>query len=231
MFKTELHCHTSPISNCAHISPEETVEQYISAGYTTLVITNHLSPTFFKLVASKDMTDEHELTYYYLSDYRRAKKQAGDRLNVLLGMELRVKENMNDYLIYGIDEQFVYDIGIITLMDKRLKEISPLVRNLGALIFQAHPFRNAMTITNPSLIDGVEVYNSTRNHLDRNEFALLWAEKYGLLKIAGSDYHNRDYLNGTGILTDIPITDSLQLKEILQNQNFTYTDGERIIKP
>ena len=40
-FKTELHCHTSDFSSCAHINGADTAEKYVNAGYRTLVITNH----------------------------------------------------------------------------------------------------------------------------------------------------------------------------------------------
>lgn len=228
MYKTELHCHTSPISNCAHVSPEETVEQYIENGYTTLVITNHLSPTYYRAVLPESITETYDIEEYFLSDYRRAKKQAGDRLNVLFALELRVKENMNDYLIYGVTEDFVHTLG--NVMDKKIKDIVPVIHENGGLIFQAHPFRDTMTVTSPRLIDGVEVINLSK-HLDRNEFAELWAHKYGLLKVYGSDYHDKNYMKGGGILTDTPITTEKELYNVLKSQNFSFTDGENIINP
>lgn len=38
-------------------------------------------------------------------------------LNVILGMELRFPENESDYLIYGIDEKWVYGHPWINRMD------------------------------------------------------------------------------------------------------------------
>lgn len=32
------------------------------------------------------------------------------------------------------------------------------------LFYQAHPFRNSMKITNPELLDGIEVYNGHPGH-------------------------------------------------------------------
>lgn len=225
LYKTELHCHTSLISACAHVTPEDTAEEFIKAGYTTLVITDHLSPTFFNKIVPEGMTDPRQLADLYMSGYRTAKAQAGDRLNVLLGMELRVRENMNDYLIYGIDEQFVYDMFETDIMGMRVKEISAFVHEHGALIFQAHPFRDTMTVTNPKLLDGIEVINYTASHNSRNEIALIWSKTHNLKRVVGTDYHNLNYIRGAGILTDTPITDSANLKEVLDAQNFKFTDG------
>ncbi len=48
-FKTELHAHTAETSNCGKASAEELVEAYIKNGYSTVVITDHLSThTYFK---------------------------------------------------------------------------------------------------------------------------------------------------------------------------------------
>ena len=115
-YKTELHLHTSPASICAHTPPEEMIDQYIENGYSTVVITNHMSPALFDLVLP-DVRDYREAADIYLEDYRRAKRHANGRITVLCGMELRVKQNFNDYLIYGIDERFIMDLG--NVMDKK----------------------------------------------------------------------------------------------------------------
>lgn len=219
MFKTELHLHTSPASNCAHVSSEDAIEQYIKEGYDTVVITNHMSPTLFNAVIPKGMTEWRDIADVFLDDYRRAKKQAGDRLNVLLGMEVRVKANMNDYLVYGVDEQFVYDMG--NIMDYDIKMLSEFIHENGGLIYQAHPFRNTMTVTNPKYLDGIEVYNLSPGHDSRNDIACLWAEKFNLKKICGTDYHKENHMCGAGILTDTEIKDNDTLVQILKEEKYT----------
>ena len=227
MFKTELHIHTAPVSDCAHVTAEEMTEDYIKNGYSAIVITNHMSPTFFRKVYLGD--DWEGACEKYLDDYRRAVKQAAGRVTVLLGMELRVNENMNDYLIYGIDEQFVHDLG--NVMDKSIKELSPLIRESGALLFQAHPFRNTMTVTSPKLLDGVEAGNFCDTHDSRNEIAQMWAQRFGMLTCYGSDYHNFSYMKGAGILTEKPIKDNAELLRVLREKDFLVTDGTAEFKP
>ncbi len=226
MFKTELHLHTSPISRCAHVDAASAIRQYMDAGYSTVVVTNHMSPALFNKLPC-DPNDWAAVARYFLSDYHIAKETAGNKMNVLLGMELRVKENMNDYLVYGIDEQFVYNMG--NVIDKKIKEVIPMIHEAGGIILQAHPFRNNMTVTKPELLDGIEVINFTAGHDSRNDIACMWAKKFDMLGICGQDYHNTDYLIGAGILTDCEITDEKQLCDILLSRNFKMTDGQQIL--
>ena len=139
MFKTELHVHTSPVSRCARVDAGAAATQFCEAGYDTIVITNHMSPALFNDKLPCDANDWKAVADYFLSDYRIAKQTAGSKMNVLLGMELRVKENMNDYLVYGIDEQFVYAMG--NVLDKKIRDIIPMIHEGGGIILQAHPFR------------------------------------------------------------------------------------------
>ena len=225
MFKTELHVHTSPISRCAKVGAAEATRHFEESGYNTIVITNHMSPALFGDKLPCDPNDWKAVADYFLSDYRIA-KQTAKNMNVLLGMELRVKENMNDYLVYGIDDQFVYDMG--NVLDKKIKEIVPMIHEAGGIILQAHPFRDKMTVTNPSLLDGIEIINFTASHNSRNDIATIWAKKHDMLGICGQDYHNTDYLIGAGILTDCEITNEKQLRDILVSRNFKMTDGQDI---
>ena len=227
MFKTELHVHTSPVSRCAKVDAKQTAIHFANEGYSTIVITNHLSPALF----AKELPCEHDdwngIVDFFLSDYRKAKEAVGGKMNVLLGAELRVNKNGNDYLIFGVDEQFYYELG--NPFDKKIDEIVPLIHEAGGLLFQAHPFRNGMTVTKPCLLDGVEVFNFSAGHDSRNDVAGIWAKKFGLVGICGQDYHLPAYLIGAGILTEQKITDNKQLVEVLKSGKFQMTDGSQIL--
>ena len=154
---------------------------------------------------------------HYLAGYRKAREHANGRINVLLGVELQFVGEHNDYLIYGITEDFLYgnpDIHRMTL--RSLRNILPP----EALIIHAHPFRTGSTITNPELIDGVESYNGGTGDAN-NDFAKLWAERFSLLQTSGSDYHGGSVssIKG-GIATNEPITDVIQLTRIFRNQAY-----------
>ena len=202
----ETHCHTSDVSGCANIPAARVVEEQIAAGYSGIVITDHFNRYTF---SRREWRGGEEAVQFYLTGYRRAKAAAGDRLIVLLGMELTFYENNNDYLVYGVTEEFL--MAHPNLMELGIEAFSALARENGLLLFQAHPFRNRMTVVDHNLLDGVEVHNGNPRHDSRNDIALAWAEKFGLLQSSGSDYHELEDLHRGGILTSSPITSNEEL--------------------
>lgn len=66
-------------------------------------------------------------------------------------------------------------------------------REQGALVIQAHPFRQDWYIDHvrlfPACVDGLEVLNASRTNTE-NKMALLYADEYHLFKTAGSDNHD-----------------------------------------
>ena len=213
-YKTELHTHTAEVSPCGKFLASEVVDTYIEAGFSTLVITDHFR---YYVLDDAGITWRQKVDHF-LAGYRRAKAHANGRLEVLFGIELQFVGEHNDYLVYGIDEDFLYgnpDIHKMTL--RSFRAILPP----NAIIIHAHPFRSGSTITDPDLIDGFEAYNGGTGDI-HNEFAAMWVERYGKIKTSGSDYHggNVSRING-GILTDEPITNPEQLANILRRGSYT----------
>ncbi len=218
-YKTEMHCHTSQVSCCASLSGKEQIKAYIDAGFDTVVITDHFSSSTYEHYHWEGLSWKQRISHY-LSGYEDAKKAAEDKIAVLLGMELRCRQNDNDYLVYGVTEDFLlkYNNDSFNLIDSDIETISKIVRDNGLMIFQAHPFRNHMTVTDPSLLDGIEVYNGCVRHRSRNDISEIWADKYNLLKTSGSDAHHiGDWARG-GIITDEKITNNIQLIKELKKQ-------------
>lgn len=218
-YKTELHAHTSETSNCGHASVAQLVEAYLKEGYSTVVITDHLSThTYFRYRYDKMSWDE-KIDVFMLG-YNAALKAAQGRLNVLFGMELRFdsSDSPNDYLVFGIDERFLRKNK--DLIDMDIKSFSKLAHKNGLLIFQAHPFRNEMTITYPKLLDGIEVYNGCVRHNSNNDIALAWAQKYSLRQSSGSDFHQLGDEAHAGIITDSEIRTNEDLLKALSDGNY-----------
>lgn len=204
-YKTELHCHTNAVSKCAGVPLDEMVEKYISLGYTTLVITDHFSPSTFE-----DMEDLswEEKCNHFVSGYKKAKKIANGRINVILGMEFRNVYSSNDYLVYGVTEEFLKKYNLSDDNNFILMELSDFVRIIhenNMLIYQAHPFRNSMQIVNPQKLDGIEIANCHRRHDSRNDIAKMWAQKFNLMVCGGSDCHQRGDEARGGMITDFEI--------------------------
>ncbi len=180
-YKYELHCHTGCVSQCGRVQPEEIVKLYKEKGYNGIVVTDHYSPLTFR----PNWCPQKQVDFY-LDGYRRMKKAAGEDFAVLLGMELRHYGTANDYLVYGVEDDFLYSAG--NLMVPWEKKAFKMLHDRGYMIFQAHPFRPGIRRCNPELIDGIEVYNGKCN-CKENEKAMNWARKNNLLVCSGSDFH------------------------------------------
>lgn len=216
MFKTELHCHSKSISECARVSDEEIIEKYTEAGYTTLVLANHFNHGTQRF--HKCEGDYQAFVTAYLNGYEQLKEAAKGKLNVLLAMELRFKENANDYLVFGIDERFLRENEDI--FDLNPEKFSKITREKGLLFIQAHPFRNTMQVVRPDFLDGVEVYNGHKGHDSRNEIANMWADKFGLIKTSGTDFHYNHAPANAGIKTEYEIKDMATLIKTLKEGTY-----------
>lgn len=216
MYKTELHCHSQSISACARVSNEDIIKKFTEAGYTSLVLANHFNrDTQGHLGYANSYQD---FVTAYLNGYEDLKRDAEGKLNVILAMELRFTENSNDYLVFGINEEFLRaHEEIFSLNPEKFSAIS---REAGLLFVQAHPFRNSMTVIRPCFLDGVEVYNGHKGHDSRNEIADAWADKFNLIKTSGTDFHYPDVPANAGILTEAEIRTSAQLVDILKSGNY-----------
>ncbi len=211
----DTHIHTKEASSCSRVWAADIVKRYKELGYDGLIITDHFSASQFKRHGST--YDEQVQTY--LSGYRAAKEFENENFHIILGMELRFLENDNDYLVYGFDEEFVLNNDLTRYNDP--EEFRHVVEENNLIIFQAHPFRIGMTVVDPELIDGVEVYNGHGDHNSSNDVAYKWAEKYSLRKLSGSDFHGNLSMEPGGVYFNEYLTDSKQVAEALRAGNYT----------
>ncbi len=215
MFKTELHCHSNDISLCARVNTTEIIETFVNKGYSTLVLSNHLSDFTMNEHCPGDWLG---FVDKYYGAYEKLKTEAEGKLNVLFGAELRFEGNNNDYLVFGLTKEFLYEHpDIFKLHAERFHE---LAKENNILFIQAHPFRNWMMVIDPKLVDGVEVFNGHFGHDSRNDIAAMWAEKYNLIKTSGTDFHYITSPANGGILTEVEITEMSQLIDILKSGNY-----------
>lgn len=186
MYKYETHLHTSPVSECASASVREQLTFYKDLGYDGVFITNHFLDGNINVSGNKSY--EERLNFYF-SDYEKGMeigKELG--IKVFFGAELSYKGT--DFLVYGLDKAWYLQHPEIMEMTKR-KELAFMMEQ-GALVIQAHPFREAFYIDHirlfPRSVHGIEIINANRNDLENN-MARIYAEQYNLLPFAGSDNH------------------------------------------
>ncbi len=211
----ETHCHTSETSHCGRKTAAEVVEHYKNLGYDGIIVTDHLTPTTASEQADLGWKAKAD---FFLEGYRRAKAFETDDFSVILGMELRFEANDNDYLVFGFDEDFIYNNNLQSFYS--LKDFRKVAEENGLLIYQAHPFRPGMTVCNTKLIDGIEIYNGNPNHNSSNDIAGMWAKKHSLRPLSGSDYHGDERGEPGGIYLGERVTDPKRLAELLRENSY-----------
>lgn len=223
-YRTELHLHTSPASVCSEIPPELAVEQYAGMGYNSIVVSNHFCP------GMRHMDDKQKCIDTYLADYDLAVK-AGEKygINVILGCEIRFTENMNDYLLFGIDRDF-FDFGYDRL-SIGIEEFSRQFRDDRHLLIQAHPFRNGMTEVDPQYLDGIETFNMHPNHNSRVAVAARYAREHDMITTVGTDFHHPGHQGLTALLTKTELKTSHDIAEVLRSRDYLFDIGGCIVLP
>ena len=222
MYKYETHLHTSPVSGCAIASAEETVKCYKELGYDGIFITNH-----FPDVDNSERTYEEKVNFYF-SDYEKAlelSKTVG--IKVFCGVETTY--GGSDFLVYGLSKEWF--LAHPEIMNMRQSDKLTLMREDGALIVQAHPFREAWYIDHirlfPRHVDGVEIMNANRPD-EENNLAKIYCQHYGLIEFAGSDNHSASKQNKLfGVCFDEPICSVEDFIEKAKNrkaQVFAFTN-------
>ncbi|MHB1455196.1 MAG: PHP domain-containing protein [Saccharofermentanales bacterium] len=212
MILTETHLHTKEVSGCAVIPAGEIPRLYKDAGFGALIVTDHYN----KWTLDNLSKDADEQTALWLEGYHIVKR-TGDEigLKVFLGMELTLTDTPGDYLIYGIEEEFLYKYP--RLFEHNFHEIHEIAVREELLLYQAHPFRGEPDPAVIKYLDGVEVCNGNPRHNSRNDKAMAFADKNALLKIAGSDFHQYEDLGRSGIYLPEQIDDSRQLVAYLRS--------------
>ncbi len=232
-FRIEMHAHTTPQSTCGELLPEEVIELYHKRGYDGVVITNHfMGNVNYKGYPTGDYmkgdTKEDKLALY-LSAYDRAKEEAQKcGMKAYLGLEIRfAKENNNDYLIYGVDE----DIAALCYdhLEGTLEDFRKNVKLDKSVFIQAHPFRDGMESVPAELLDGVETFNMHPGHNSRVGFSARFAKENNIkIKTAGSDFHHkgRNHEAVSALRTRVLPEDSFELAEILKSGDYLFEIGE-----
>ena len=214
----EMHAHTCEVSACAHADAKELAKLYIDLGYDGIVSTNHMNSHTFHSAKLND-APWCEKARHFLSGFCALKDAAGDKLTVLLGTELTFEGDPNDYLVYGVTEDFIESNG--DLMKMNTESFSRLAHENGLLFVQAHPFRRGMKISDWNYLDGYEVFNGNPRHDSSNGVAEYWAKLHGkTITTSGSDFHDAGDEGTGGIYFSDQINSNGELLEALKNHRY-----------
>jgi len=187
MYKYETHLHTLPVSRCAKADVRESLEFYKKLGYDGVFITNHFLDGNINI--EKDKSYEEKIEFYF-SDYEKA-LEIGKELGIRVFCGVELSYGGTDFLIYGLDKAWY--LAHPEIMDMKKRDELTFLMEHGALIIQAHPYREAAYIDHirlyPRNVHGVEVVNANRSEQE-NAMARMYAQNYNLIEFAGSDNHS-----------------------------------------
>lgn len=227
-YKTELHCHTLPVSGCSHIYAAEMVQLYKALGVDTIVLTNHYyrhsNPDPAQARSKEEVVTE------YLQGFRELKTCAdAEGITAILGMEIRFAENINDYLLYGIGEE---DVAVLfDYLGGDLERFCRSFKNEKHLLFQAHPFRDKMELADPKYLDGIEAFNLYPRANSRVALARAYAQQQGMRIIGGSDCHVQGHEGCILLRSRQRIETSEELVKVLKSGDYVFEVFGSIILP
>lgn len=213
----DIHVHTSEVSRCAQIPAAEMASIYATAGYDGFCITDHYNREYFESLYG---TWEEKINKYF-SGFEIANK-VGKKLGLTVfpGSEIRIDGSDNDYLIYGISkESFIEHPHLYEL---KLAELSDIVHVNGGMIFEAHPFRPSLSLADPALLDGIEVFNGNPRYNSSNYRAIGTAIEHNMIMISGSDSHEHGDCGLGGMLFKTDVEQISDLLKAFQNGEYAF---------
>lgn len=216
-FLFDPHTHTAETSKCGHLPAAEVVDRYVRNGFSGLVVTDHLHPEYLSRI-DKDH-DWNKVMDHYLSGYHASRKR-GDEVGfqVILGAELRFPENDNDYLVYGIDEDWLRSNPYVCCMSAR--EFFQKFHD-QVLIIHAHPYRDGNTVVFEDAVHGTEIINGNPRHDNHNDLALDLARRHpDFFRLAGSDTHQAGDEARAGVILPEKPADSFAYKDLIEQRRF-----------
>jgi len=225
MYKYETHLHSFPVSACARAEIDEVLAFYKKMEYDGVFITNHFLDGNINIDKSKSYEEQIE---FYFSDYEKG-VQIGKNIGLKVFCGVELSYGGTDFLIYGLDKEWFLAHPEIMEM-KKSEELAFMMEN-GALVIQAHPYREASYIDHirlfPRHVHGVEIINACRTD-EENGMAKIYAEHYDLIKFAGSDnYSASKQKKLAGICCEEPICsveDFISKVKADKTQIFTLTN-------
>ncbi len=230
-FLYETHMHTYEGSACGNCHGEDMAKCYFEHGYTGIIITDH---NWGGNTRPDRALNFEKWVDAFFEGYDRA-KEWGDKngLQVFCGWEAGY--GGPEFLIYGPSPEDLK--AHPELWTATIPEQLKIIHNLGGMVIQAHPYREAYYITNlrtyPEYCDGLEALNASHSHDGKarspkerfNKKAFELAAKYNLPITAGSDQHNTTALMG-GMAFKTKLTDIRDFCDrVLHDGDYVVTNG------
>jgi hypothetical protein len=226
MIKLETHAHCQELSFCAHADVDRLIKDYITAGYGAIVLTNHYCKRFFELY--KGETKKEKLDFYFKVYDEFSEKCKKANIKAFLGTEIMAYSPSGEryeFTYYGFDRSLFYDNK--PLYELTQKELFYLAEKNNVFMYQTHPARRGVATGNGEYLHGAESFNGHVLHLNNNALANEFCDKYNLIKLSGTDYHDPDQPILGGIYLPENINTDEQLKEYIFKGNLKLIEDEK----
>jgi histidinol phosphatase-like PHP family hydrolase len=228
MYKYEIHAHTSETSLCGKVKAKEAVRLYHDKGYQGIIFTDHFHHQYFDSL--EEISWKEKIKKYHLGLRYGIEEGKKYDMDILWGIELRFPANNNDFLIYGVDDDFL--VNHEDILNSSIEEFHELVKNRkDILTIQAHPNRKGCTIVDYNLVDGYEVCNRNPRHKSYDYETLCYEKEHNMLHTSSSDFHCKVDLAQGGILTDSRLRNNTEVLLAIRNLRYEDLIGLEYIKP
>ena len=197
---------------------------YEKTGVHAIALVNHFTPPQLEGCAKA------EFARAYIDAFHEFKRCAEARgIAAIFGIELRFQENLNDYLVFGIDEEDVY--RICDFVPLGLERFCREFKREGIVVIQAHPKRDRMIDMPMGLVDGWEAFNLHPNHNSRVGIAARIAGAEGLIVTGGTDFHHPGHEGVCLLRSRRTVKDSHELAALLLGRDYVLDIGGSIVLP
>lgn len=223
--KIDPHTHSNGISLCSRLTVQEIIDEKKRRGYDGIVLTNHCQGHYYPEVEHAAYIER------VIEEYRRAKAY-GETQNflVMLGLEVSIVDpSYNDWLLYGVTEEFLRASPCLYKMSQR--GLFELCEKWGVVLVQAHPFRNSGW-GEKEFMHGAEINCSKGDAYLANDVLAL-AEERGLLVTCGTDFHFTDNTYQGGMLVPADIKTSVDFANYLKTSACTeiFLEDRTVLAP
>lgn len=186
--KYDLHVHTSYSKKCGYTNPKNVVKAAIKSGLDGIAITDH--DTIKGAIQAK----EYSLGFF----------------DVIIGSEITT--NRGEIIGLFLSED---------IESNKFESVISEIKNQNGLAVVPHPFdalrKSAFHpgTEDVKMLDGIESFNSRCILKKYNDIAENFANKYNLMKTAGSDAHFLHEIGNAGIITEnCDIIDAIRKRDL-----------------
>ena len=182
----ETHLHTIQASACGKVDGADYIDYMKERGYQGIIVTDH----FFNgnSCVPRDLPWAERVAMYASGYDAALKASQGKDFDVLFGIEYNFEGD--EYLLYGVDTDWL--LANPDIMSKSRQEVYACVHEAGAVMIQAHPYRERSYLVDirltPNVCDAIEIYNAA-NPDYQNALGYQYAVELGVPMTAGSDIH------------------------------------------